>query len=279
MDLYIIHLTDIHIINDDDFILSKADHLAQRCLSDIQCPADIIIAVTGDLAFAGKEHQYQLFYQFINEIKERLQSTEGVHSVNIFTVPGNHDCDFDQETGVRKTLRQTISYRNTNGFDFDCVSQITNEVQSTYLKFSEEFFNGLSSDNSLFKCNTIETEQGKVAVLHYNTAWYSARHEEAGHLCMPVDLLPSTDISSFDFVIALMHHPLYWLHPDNKAEFEKSLRSTVDLVLCGHEHFSDEVLQKGGGWSYQILEGQELQTKADQDTSAFANDIYLPLYQ
>ena len=110
MDLYIIHLTDIHIINDDDFILSKADHLAQRCLSDIQCPADIIIAVTGDLAFAGKEHQYQLFYQFINEIKERLQSTEGVHSVNIFTVPGNHDCDFDQETGVRKTLRQTISY-------------------------------------------------------------------------------------------------------------------------------------------------------------------------
>lgn len=270
MSLYIIHLTDLHIKDANDQILMKADALAKRCCSEITDKGDVLIAVTGDMAYDGKTEQFSLFRDFMQKIVDQLRSVPNINTVSVFTVPGNHDCDFTKATTVRSTLMSAMNYRGSDGFDADCVKHITTEVQSDYLSFSEASFCGLNIEESLFKLTEATTSVGKIAVAQFNSAWFSSLHEEAGHLCMPVNLLADISTAGYDLVIALTHHPLHWLHPDNKSAFEIILRNSADIFLCGHEHMHDSLRQQGNAWNYHILEGKELQAKSDSSQSAFA---------
>ena len=63
------------------------------------------VLVTGDLAFSGKESEYEL----VKELFYKLSSTIGLSCNMIFCVPGNHDVDRDRQkmcfTGVRQKLQ------------------------------------------------------------------------------------------------------------------------------------------------------------------------------
>lgn len=270
MGLYIIHLTDVHIRGIGDKILAKADQLAQVCSNAIKGCSDVLLIVTGDLSFSGKKEQFTAFHSLVDAIVSRVSVLEDVRSVRVFTVPGNHDCDFEEENGVRTTLLSTISVRDVNGFNSDCVKHIAQAVQTEYLLYSASHNQGLSKDEYLCVGQTVDTTVGKVLILQFNTAWQSRLHETAGNLCMPINLLPSIDSSSNDLVIAAMHHPTNWLHPDNKIAFEGLLRPSIDLLLCGHEHYEDSVTQIGDTWNYKVLEGRELQQSSNDDHSGFA---------
>jgi len=270
MKLYIIHLTDIHIKNDNDLVLAKADALAKACCNAIQDQSDVLITVTGDMAAEGKQEQYVLFSNFVARLLTAIKSIDYVNSVRVFTVPGNHDCDFSLETSVRKAIIKTTNYRETKNFETENVKYAVKEVQSNCLSCKIPDVIGLDMDNYLYQLTDFEAGIGQVTILQLNTAWISTLHEEAAKMCMPINLLPNLSINKRDLIIAMMHHPMYWFHPDNKAAFDMFLRNSVDIVLCGHEHMADEISYKGDDWNYQYLEGKELQAKPDEDTSGFS---------
>lgn len=99
-------------------------------------------------------------------------------------------------------------------------------------------------------------------------------NERAGTLCVPINLLPDIPVFNSDLTIIMMHHPLYWMHPDNKSAFEAYLRNSMDVVLCGHEHLVDDISIEGNGWNYKYLEGRELQAKPENDESGFAVYVF-----
>ena len=56
MSLSIIHLSDIHISGHDDTILMKKDKLASACASSLPSNGDVVLAITGDIAYSGKSN-------------------------------------------------------------------------------------------------------------------------------------------------------------------------------------------------------------------------------
>ena len=274
MKLHVIHLTDIHIENENDKVLSKSTELAKACCNAIHEPTDVLVVVTGDMAAKGKSDQFHLFYQVLNELSEALKQLEHVNSVHVLTVPGNHDCDFTQETTIRQTLISATDFRGTNDFKSQNVEYITKEVQSTCFRTKPSDIIGLDSNNYLYLLTHLDVGIGHITVLQLNTAWFSSIEEKAGTLCMPINLLPEIPVFGSDLSLSMMHHPLNWLHPDNKIAFEGYLRSCVDIVLCGHEHALDDVNLEGSDWNYTYLEGRELQAKPDTETSGFAIYVF-----
>ena len=270
MKLYIIHLTDIHLRDSNDLVLSKADELVKACSSVIQEQSDVIVTVTGDMAAAGKPEQYALFNSFITKLSSALEKIDYVNSVRVFTVPGNHDCDFTLETSVRKTIIRATNCRDTDNYELENVEFAVKQVQTPCFSCTAPEVIGLNMDNYLYQLTDFAVGIGKITILQLNTAWISTLREEAAKMCMPINLLPEVPIEKSDLIICMMHHPMYWFHPDNKAAFESFLRKSVDIVLCGHEHMADEVSLRGDEWNYQYLEGRELQAKPDEDTSGFS---------
>lgn len=72
MELVIVHLTDIHIRDDQDFdVLSdRVPSLSGVICNHITEPDDtaILMCVTGDFAFSGKENQYTAIDMILEEI-------------------------------------------------------------------------------------------------------------------------------------------------------------------------------------------------------------------
>ena len=108
MSTSIIHLSDIHIKSENDSIFSKKEELINTCINNVSNKDNIIIVFSGDIAYSGKESQYKLATDFINELMEQL-ALKGVNAIQVLCVPGNHDCDFDNKSKVRDALIKHVA--------------------------------------------------------------------------------------------------------------------------------------------------------------------------
>lgn len=101
----IIHLSDLHFKTSHNSIIDDlSKKIAAASLALTKTRRNIIIAVSGDLAFSGQESEYQIFDEFINKIEELMVKSGKVESISFIAVPGNHDCDFGAERDVREYL-------------------------------------------------------------------------------------------------------------------------------------------------------------------------------
>lgn len=116
MELLLVHLTDIHIRDDEDLdvLSARTDSIGGAICNHITNPdeTEVVFCVTGDLAFSGKDDQYAAASLILDEIYSLINKRYpkvGIHSV---FVPGNHDCDFDApEEEVREWRTHSPSYQ------------------------------------------------------------------------------------------------------------------------------------------------------------------------
>lgn len=260
--LSIIHLSDIHIKNYDDIILTRAIEISQACASSIKTNAKVVIVVSGDIAFSGTSEQYLLASNFFNQIKDYLIK-ECNAQVEFVLSPGNHDCDFSTNNVARDTLINNVIQ---NPIDSAYVNIVTN-IQNNYFNFVSEYCD--LTENRLVTKKTISFNQEKVLFISVNSAWMSELKEHPGKLIIPKSFLPSIDTKAYKAVIYVFHHPLNWLNPDYKAEFIDHLRSNADIVLLGHEHYKDNYKQIGSEYELIYNHGKELQN-AENVESGFS---------
>src|SRR4051812_23656111 len=109
MKICILHLSDLHIANSADPILERAPHIVASCRSVIPGADLYLLAVTGDIAFAGKTEQYELAKKFFSTIEDLLVAS-GTTVQKVF-VPGNHDLDFSSERDTRQPLLESVKGR------------------------------------------------------------------------------------------------------------------------------------------------------------------------
>jgi predicted MPP superfamily phosphohydrolase len=275
MKIAILHLSDIHIENDKDWILMRGEKIARAILGIWQTLETIFIVITGDIANRGTEEQYKLAAKFFLAIKSYLQQ-ESKTEVRFILAPGNHDCDFsdpDQKARtafiemVRRTpdeiLRGDSIYRGClnvqkNFFDF----ARTLEPNLEYPALPETFFQiPVSVDGERFYFNV------------FNTAWLSEKNDEQGGLVFLSQIVEphAQALAAAKLSVTLFHHPDNWLDSINAIGFRRLTEQISDLILSGHEHYGESFIKRDPSTKAetQVIKAAALQDRNLPTSSSF----------
>ena len=259
----ILQLSDIHLKSCDNPVCGRLSHIGNAVQGVTQDISDILLLVTGDVAYSGKQDEYMLATAFLGGVEGRLRDLPGVNFLGTVVIPGNHDCDFGNQGSVRTLLLNSVGPTTGEAIPAkDFVDQML-EVQKAFFEF-EALISLASPTDRLFWSREFETASGKVTVRCLNTAWVS-QMEEAPELTFPVALV-SQDVPESELVLTILHHPYNWIQPDNARALKKAVETTSDLVLTGHEHEGDAYTKvASGGASTNYVEGAALQPRGGDE--------------
>ena len=280
MKLMLIHLSDIHIYSQDDFITSRHSQIVDAVKNlDYSLDACVVI-VTGDVAFSGSDEQYLVAMEFLDEIKQLLSAhlagPTGSRSVpvHLVVIPGNHDCDFTVGGEVREILTNSV-LGDYSKSEIPEVVQVCTAVQDSFFGFLKDVETlprvHSHEDYDARLCYEYKLSIGEehVKFLCYNTAWLSQLHEVQGHLFFPAKAVTGGH-EAFDLVVAAFHHPYNWIESNAARSFRDRVESTADLILTGHEHVASKKGQEGHFRRHNIcVEGGVLQESPTSEISEF----------
>jgi hypothetical protein len=271
MNLGILHLSDIHFRDTgNNPILEKEDKIHRAIQEHIFSLDSLFIVVSGDSAYSGKNKEFELAFNFLVGLKERINYVKKMEIMFII-IPGNHDCDFSKENSVRNVLIDSIYNKQIKNIDHNIINTLC-EPQYEFNNFMELFESGkkLYSDKML-RCYSFELNGHTIIFQCINSSWMSVLHEKPGSLYQPIQLY-SGILGQFkgDLVISVMHHPTNWLDPENRREVKTILEDSSDLILTGHEHESTVTMKTNFEGSFtQYIEGGVLQDSYDSENSSF----------
>ena len=135
----------------------------------------------------------------------------------------------------------------------------------------DQYFLGIREfprDSTCFEPEAVEVEGLKLGVLGINSALFALEGEnlDYGKLWIgrrPLDkATQSLDALGADVTVSLLHHPIDWLHDEERSNIKTKMRSTVDFILRGHLHESDidQIVSSSGG-AMHIAAGAANQTR------------------
>lgn len=202
---------------------------------------DFVLA-TGDLAFAGKAHEYDRAAAFFNEVVRAA----GVPRERIFCIPGNHDVDRDRQKMCFAGARHTLQSQN----DIDSLLGSPEELetllqrQEHYLRFQKSYFAGQErkwTTDRLGYVATISVEDLGIAIVGINTAWLSeGGASDHGKLLagerQVIDALHIANKTDVHLVIAMGHHPFHLLNDFDHRPVQRRIEEACHFYHCGHLH-------------------------------------------
>lgn len=179
MKIAIVQLSDIHITSDTDPVLQRAELIASSLYQYAECVKQIFLVLSGDIAYSGKEEQYDCASTFIDQILDSLKN-EYRTPVSIVMVPGNHDCDFKKNTSVRKAVIAGLNNAPLESIDEDQIDQCVS-VQEAYFLFQKRIAaHGLIHDDHLWAQYRFEVRGKAILFDCLNVAWVSNINERQG---------------------------------------------------------------------------------------------------
>jgi hypothetical protein len=242
MKVALLQLSDIHIQSDKDFIIKYKDHFCRSCKALINECTKLIVVITGDIAYSGSREQYEIAYKWLKEC-EAFWRREALYlnTVEYIAVPGNHDCDFSQNSAIRASL--AVVHSSDDEIDEKDIESMFLSPQANFWDFYSRL-RGEKLRPDISWVHEVLLKQDYHIVFHcYNSAFLSQLNEKVGGLIIPKNkFIEAKQINNQGIVIALYHHSTGWLNPNtqlnNKKAFESHIFSTSDVAMCGHEHSS-----------------------------------------
>jgi len=234
MSIVVLHLSDIHVRSISDPIINRASAIAATVNSQAAAASLIVVAVTGDIAFSGKDDQYLAAELFLDEIRTLIaKETDG--DVRVVVVPGNHDCDFDLCNETRRNNIAAMLSKQHPSVDESVILTCTT-VQEAFFKFRDgiENWEQVSGDR-LWRSLSTTVEGTILRIDALNVSWVSNLKEQK-NLFFPIERYQAKLDEKADIRLTLMHHPLNWYHQNKYRELRNSLRKMSSAILTGHEH-------------------------------------------
>ena len=242
-----LHISDFHLHEKQS---SKQDAVLDAMLHDIKQrgDGDVIfdfVLVTGDLAFSGKESEYELVESFFT----KLSSTIGLSCNRIFCVPGNHDVDRSRQkmsfAGARRELRsQTDIYSFLANVE-ERETLLTR--QANFRKFQERFFSDQPrnrTQDDLGYVSVIDVNEIRIAIIGLNSAWLAegGQSDDRQLLIGEEQVRNAVKIVNTvnpHVIIGMVHHPFDYLCDFDRWPTRRSLEEICHYFHCGHLHFPD----------------------------------------
>ena len=269
MKILILHLSDIHISESNNLILSRAKYISSCINEHLSNTSALFLVVSGDIAFSGKNTEYELAQKFLDEIISLIRKEKDI-SISVIMVPGNHDCDFSIPNSVRDAVLDTIIRDGEEAIDGERISKCI-QVQKDFESFRKK--NEPSNpynDDPLWVEYVVEVDGKSILFDCLNVSWCSKIYEEQGKLVFPVNRYQNLSVPEHDLRIIILHHPLNWYKESTYKSFRELVRKSGDLIVSGHEHIqgAGEINDALVGNSIYI-EGAALQSCGGDDVSGF----------
>jgi len=267
MKAVILHLSDIHIKNDEDPVLKNAPLIAKALYQHIDDESHLIVLISGDIAYSGQKNEYELATSFLKEIEGNIKKEKFI-DVDFVMCPGNHDCDFSRNA-TRSFILEKMQSSDLSEIDYEVFEACTTH-QEEYFLFKSIFETNLCEDDKLWATKKIEVGGKAIVFESVNLSWASNKDEQQGQLLFPFSCYVNKKELNADMRISLMHHPLNWLNQDSYRDFRSNLRGISDVVFTGHEHVNNVInhddVESG---ETVVIEGGVLQGKASICNSSF----------
>lgn len=270
----ILQLSDIHW-KDKLTALDPFQHIREGLIDDVQrgmkqhgIKYDCIM-ICGDIAFSGGKQEYEKAKKFINE----LLLVTGLKDENVFIVPGNHDKDwFAHPQKIREFINRHIGEENEHdetlagwlrnslhtaailytpykeyamfAKDYGCAEplmfrlNLNKETVNSDVKYSE-------SDDLLYWTDELAVINGYTIQLYgLNSGLYSDKYDydttegrKNGHkMILPKLAYNAAKIQDGVVNILMMHHPMPYMHEEDKLKAE--LDKLYHVQVFGHVHIS-----------------------------------------
>ncbi len=271
MKLTILHLSDIHLKSKNNTIIDNVEQFLSFIECEICIDDDLIIIVSGDIAYSGNKEEYLIAKNFFDKIESRVDGK--VKTYSVLMVAGNHDCDFsDCSDPVRKIIIDNIDNKGLESVDIGVADEMV-KIQKNFSEFSKSCMRGFTEvyRDSLMSVYSYNRDGCKIIFKCLNSAWLSQKHENAGKLIYPVENFTKTSFEEEDhFCISIQHHSFGWFSPDNSRSLKKYLEKTSSLIITGHDHVGSAGIKSDfESDNTELIEGLVLQDSNDKSKSGF----------
>jgi predicted phosphodiesterase len=207
-------------------------------------PVNFILA-TGDLSYSGKKNEFIQVEAFFDDILKDLSLSRA----DLFVVAGNHDNDLLVQkysvVGARAILTGSSLTDDLVGDVTEREQILTRQI--AYRDFVSRFVPiGLCrmSPDGLAYIATKTLSPLRISIIGLNSAWLcQSGQKDRGNIVVGerqvIEAINAVREERPHLVIALMHHPLFWLCPFEHIAIENRLKQVCDFVLRGHLHEKD----------------------------------------
>ena len=136
MEVILVQLTDIHIKTDEDYknLDSKSESIANAINKHIIDDENtlLVLCITGDIAFSGREEQYLSAAIFLSDIINKIKQRYINLYIQVLSIPGNHDCEFDRED---RAVRDALLKDKKLDLENPSIIRMCTSVQENYFTF------------------------------------------------------------------------------------------------------------------------------------------------
>lgn len=275
MSILLVHLTDWHVVDRNDAILTRAGQLRGVIAAELDEGVDAVhIVVGGDATQSGTAEQFELAEKFLLELRQPFERGERAIPVEVLVIPGNHDCDLQGDLAMRDVAISSLKNSTSEGQPpAGSIASVVLGPLSAYSQFASRVAPdaAIVASEPFYRCVQRRYGTGSIAYHLFNTAWMSRREELPGSLLFPWSLCPGQALSDADVSIAVLHHPFNWfVQPACYRPLRDRVESIADLVLSGHEH-SELIFGKEfhGSGTVQYVEGAVLFERSVPNRSGF----------
>jgi 3',5'-cyclic AMP phosphodiesterase CpdA len=253
LEVLFLHISDLHFRPDSNEPTARVAKLKEAVFAQFPFASHCFLVVSGDVANTGAPEEYSVAAVFFNDLRTALL-LGGLQLVEIVSVPGNHDCNFRNQTDtrifllddVRKYLQRPVDFSGSN---FEAII----DIQADFFSFEADISKRalLPIDQRLYYQRTFSVGHLTIAFHCFNTAWLSRKDDVQAQLYIPETALKGTTRGNTDVSIAVFHHPYNWLNSENYRLLKTYVEREADFVMTGHEHIA-------GGSRSESLEGGQL---------------------
>ncbi|MCX7070785.1 MAG: metallophosphoesterase [Gammaproteobacteria bacterium] len=271
MKLVIIHLSDIHVKSEQDWILQESARIASSIFVAARSADAIVLAVTGDLTFSATTKQFEIVEKFLRSISGAIEA-EAKRPVAIVLVPGNHDCTLSAVDELRDIAIEHI-LKNPTATVSEKLIQTCTSVQQNFRSLEARLTQHAQVvfEDALWREYTLDIGEYKVRLSALNVSWMSRIKEQPGQLAFPIERYEQHLRAECSARIAMLHHPLNWYCQATYHPLRKNILAHSTLLLSGHEHYpSIHVSEDEEQNRCVTLEGGSLQPHGDGGSGQFS---------
>ncbi|SDY41303.1 3',5'-cyclic AMP phosphodiesterase CpdA [Variovorax sp. YR266] len=239
----IIHISDLHFTED----LHQSTVISALCrdirsVCELNKPAAVVFS--GDIAAKGQTNNVnieKILSHFVSEIRNTVGS-----DLPFLICPGNHDVDLGRRAKFLSPIFEKIK---TPDEASELVRQALDpasvplwEHLAGFRKLAVVIDEDAFSRHPIFYTKVISNGASKIGFACLNSAWMTqgGGRNDYGSLYVgeyALDLARKELADpGIDMRIAIFHHPLEWLAPEERSNIQRYLTLNFDGFLCGHKH-------------------------------------------